>query len=262
MRQMTEQDMVDIRTHFPLDACLPAPDLNLHPAAVQAFEALYQSTLSTGTASEVSYTLPYPKYLFLEYLVQQHTVMLHGSPLHDLQVLKPIRHTRDSREFGDQAAIYSTQDSLWAMFFALLNKSELQGPIMNGAIHLQSDEGDIIRRYFYCVDAGSLTRGPWHPGAIYIMPGDGFDADPDHQGATNGSYTMLCTHWLKRSEVQPLARLAVVPQDFPFLNQVWGYDLHVLQERMSGSSLAGWPFLTDPVLYPIRPDHLLDAKSE
>jgi hypothetical protein len=253
MRQWTQEDLNAIRTHFPLEACLPAPDLTIESGPAQAFETLYRNTLEKGPAAEVDYDLPFPKYLFLEYLAQKHAVMLHGSLLQDLVTLKPIRHSRDSREFGDQAAIYATQDPLWVLFFAVLNKSKLAGAIMNGAIQLQEEQAEIIRRYFYCLDAPSLEKNPWQPGAVYIMAGEGFDADPDLEGVRYGSYRLICTHWLKRSEVQPLARLLVEPQDFPFLDQVWGYDPEALGRRLSLESIAGWPFLSDDSIYPIRP---------
>jgi hypothetical protein len=66
-------------------------------------------------------------------------------------------------------------------------------------------------------------------------------------------YTIESTHWLCRTAVQPLARLLVEPEDFPFLHQVWGYDAQELGKRMSAESIAGFPFLNDPEVHPIRP---------
>jgi hypothetical protein len=253
MRPMTQQDLIDIRTHFPLEDCLPAPDLEVSSGMAAAFDALYDKTTKKGAAAVISYQLPYPKYLFLDYLARSRGLMLHGSQVGSLDMLKPIRNTRDSSEFGDQAAIYATQDPLWALFFAVLDRNAINGVISNGAIHLQVEGGAYIRRYFYCVDAPSLKSGVWKSGTLYLMKGEGFEADPNEVGLKIGIYTMIPTHWIHRGEQPVLARLPVEPQDFPFYQQVWGYDPEEMDRRMEAPSLTGWPFLSDPGLYPIRP---------
>ncbi len=253
MRQFTQQDVIDIRTHFPLNDCLAAPDLEVAPQAAQAFDACLEAALQAGPAADIPYALPFPKYLFLDYLARTRGLVLHGSQHRDLSLLSPVRNSRDAREFGDQQAIYATQDPLWALFFAVLDRTNLLGPINNGAIQLQGDDGSFLRRYFFCLDAPSLKSNPWKPGAIYILPSQGFEPDPDQQGVHFGIYTLQVTHWIYRGEAQPLARLLVNPEDFPFLHQVWGYDGNALERRMEAESIAGWPFLDDPDLSPIRP---------
>ena len=59
---------------------------------------------------------------------------------------------------------------------------------------------------------------------------------------------------LYRSEVQPVAKLLVGPEDFPFLDCGWGYDAEILSRKMDADSIAGWPFLDDTELYPILPN--------
>jgi hypothetical protein len=253
MRQITDQDLIDIRANFPIQYCLPAPDLHVSPQAREEFNALFDSLRREAPGQEIDYRLAYPKYLFLEHIARLHGLMLHGSQLRDLETLMPVRNSRDSREFGDQAAIYATQDPLWALFFAVLDREALHGPINNGAIQLQNGDGATLRRYYFCLDAPSLRTRPWKAGAVYIMPGEGFEPDPGMVGVRFGSYRLVCTHWLCRDTVQPLAWLTVEPQDFPFLHDVWGYDPQVYEQRFSAASLAGWPFLNDVELYPIRP---------
>ena len=253
MRMMTEKDLKDIRENFPLADCLPAPELEVNPEAAQAFDAAMDAALAQGPGAEIEYDLPFPKYLFLDYLAEKRGMVLHGSLHRHLATLEPIRNSRDSSEFGDQPAIYATQDPLWALFFAVLDRSKLEGSINNGAIWLRGDEGSLIRRYYYCINAESLRRNPWKPGAIYLLPGDKFEPDPTQEGVRVGIYTLLATHWLCRTAVQPLARLLVQPEDFPFLKRVWGYDAANLDKRMSAESIAGFPFLNDPEVYPIRP---------
>jgi hypothetical protein len=250
---MTQQDLLDIRENFPLADCLEAPDLSVSPQAAQAFEALLEAAVAQGPGSAIAYDLPYPKYLFLDYLAEKRGLILHGSQLCDLATLEPIRNSRDASEFGDQPAIYATQDPLWALFFAVLDRSRLQGSINNGAIRLRADDGTLIRRYYFCIDAESLRQHPWQPGAIYLLPGEDFLPDPTQDGVQVGAYTLQATHWLCRTPVQPLARLLVQPEDFPYLNRMWGYDAAQFDRHMSAESLAGFPFLSDAEVYPIRP---------
>jgi hypothetical protein len=80
------------------------------------------------------------------------------------------------------------------------------------------------------------------------------EPDPDFANARYGQYTLEVSHWLYRSEAQPFAKLLVKPEDFPFLDCVWGYDADVLSRRIEADSIAGWPFLEDAELYPILPD--------
>ncbi|HEY6604990.1 MAG TPA: hypothetical protein VIZ44_01475, partial [Gaiellaceae bacterium] len=49
-------------------------------------------------------------------------VLFHGSGRDDLDVLEPIRRSRDTTQFGNQEAVYATSDPVWAMFFALLRR--------------------------------------------------------------------------------------------------------------------------------------------
>jgi hypothetical protein len=254
MRKMTQQDLLDIQSQFPLESCLKPPDLEISEYSASAFDRLFSIAQGHGTAEFIHYDLPYPKYLFLEYLSVKHNLMMHGSINRDLKQLKPIRFSKDSSEFGNQAAVYATQDPLWALFFAVLDRSAIVGSISNGAIHLKGDDNSVLRRYFFTVEVESLKQSPWIPGAIYILPFSNAEPDPTIANARYGQYTLQTTHWLYRCEVQPVAKLSVEPEDFPFLHNIWGYDTEVLSKRMSQNSIAGWPFLDDPELYPILPD--------
>jgi len=132
MRPITSQDLVDIREHFPLDSCLLPPDLTVTPEAARAFDRLYDAACAQGPAAQIAYDLPYPKYLFLEYLSVTRGLLFHGSNNRAIDVLRPIRFSTDSSEFGSQDAVYASQDPLWAMYFALLDFwSDTGGEVFN-----------------------------------------------------------------------------------------------------------------------------------
>lgn len=109
--------------------------------------------------------------------------------------LSAIRATRA------KPAIYATQDPLWTLFFTVLDRDGLEGMINNGAIWLKGDDGAVLRRYYYCISVVSLRRGPWKPGAVYLLPGDKFEPDPTQDGTRIGAYTLIATHWLCRTAV-------------------------------------------------------------
>ncbi len=249
---MTPQDLQDIREHFPLESCLKPPDLAVPPEAARAFDALFDAACASGPAADIDYTLPYPKYLFLEYLAATRGLMLHGSNTRSIDVLRTIRQSSDSSEFGNQDAIYATQDPLWALFFAVLDRTGWMGTV-NGAIRLADAAGAIIRRYYYALEANHLRRQPWRTGAMYLLPGESFEPDPEMQGVTAGPYSMVVTHWIYRGELAPLARLNVEPEDFPYTSAMWGFDPEAFGRRMAAGSLAGFPFLEDGEIYPIIP---------
>jgi hypothetical protein len=246
------QDLQVIRDNFPIDSCLLPPDLTVSAEAARAFDALIDAACAQGPAAEIVYTLPYPKYLFLEHLAATRGLMLHGSNTRGIDVLRPIRYSSDSSAFGNQDAIYATQDPLWGLFFAVLDKSGMQGTT-NGAIHLVDEAGARIRRYYFALDEGTLRKNPWIPGAMYLLPGADFEPDPSMLDARAGPYTIQVTHWIHRGEVQPLARLDVEPEDFPYLHRMWGYGVDAYRRKMEGESLAGFPYLDDPGVYPIMP---------
>lgn len=249
---MTPKDLQDIRENFPIDSCLLPPDLTAPPEAVQAFERLFEAAYAQGPGARIVYDLPYPKYLFLEHLSAARGLLFHGSNNRAIDVLRPVRFTTDSSEFGSQDAVYASQDPLWALYFAVLDKSKIRGT-SNGAIRLLHEDGTQLRRYYFAMDAGDLRGQPWAPGAMYILPGEGFEPDPEMHEMQVGPYRVVATHWIYRGELAPLARLDVEPEDFPYLHRHWGYDSAALDRRMSAESLAGFPFLDDPEVYPIIP---------
>lgn len=252
MREFTAKDIQEIREHFPLESCLVPPDLTVSTKAARAFDQLFDAACEQGPSAEINYTLPYPKYLFLDYLASTRGLMLHGSNMRGIDVLRPIRYSSDSSEFGRQDAVFASQDPLWAMYFAVLDKTRMIGT-SNGAIQLLDEAGTLLRYYYFTLDVGTLRSRPWKSGAMYLLPGEGFEPDPAMAGVTVGAYKIQVTHWIHRGEITPLARLNVEPDDFPFLDCIWGFDPAAFNRRMDEESLAGFPFLDDPNIYPIIP---------
>ncbi|HSL43263.1 MAG TPA: hypothetical protein VK897_07520, partial [Anaerolineales bacterium] len=83
-----------------------------------AFDRLLDSARDRGSNTLIDYNLPYPKSDFLNYLCDWRGFVMHGSPLQDLDVLQPIRQSRDNNEFGNRQQIFASPDAIWAMWFA------------------------------------------------------------------------------------------------------------------------------------------------
>jgi hypothetical protein len=93
--------------------------------------------------------------------------------------------------------------------------------------------------YYFSIDADALPQRPWRQGTIYMLPRDGFEQQPreSYRGVD-----VEIAQWANLSLVQPLARLAVGPDDFPFLGQMYGHDIAVVNERAARDP-QGFPWL-------------------
>ena len=65
-----------------------------------AFDQLIDTAIKRGSDLPIQYDLPYPKIDFLNYLCDWRGMVAHGSPMHELTTLEPIRKSRDNTEFG------------------------------------------------------------------------------------------------------------------------------------------------------------------
>ncbi len=181
-----------------------------------AFDGLLASILTQGPNTPIDYRLPYPKVDFLNYICDWRGYVAHGTPLQDLSVLQPVRLTKDSSEFGNRQQIFCSPDGTWAMWFAVLDKSKIK-VTENGCVRLGHGAGRIK---FYHFDLPRVNQAdpPFTDGMVYIANAGDF---PDHR-----PYPMLerfdaeIEEWGSSDPVTPLAKLAVSPQDFPYLDKV------------------------------------------
>ena len=96
----------------------PAP-----PEQQAAFDDLLDHALTQGPAAPLDYTLPYPRLDFLNYACDWRGYAAHGTPRTDLETLQPVRLSTDASEFGRRQQIFCSPDAIWAMWFAILDKS-------------------------------------------------------------------------------------------------------------------------------------------
>ena len=134
-------------------------------------------------------------------------VLFHGSRRDDLDVLEPIRRSRDKTQFGDQQAVYASSDPVWAMYFAFLRRGR---PFSTRNASLGPAGGELYPRWYFFSLRGGYEDEPFAPGWVYVLPRDGFASEPPLADKLDTA------QWVSTSAVRPLERIAVRPADFPF----------------------------------------------
>lgn len=220
------------------DYWLTRPTDRFDPEAQAAFNGLLETSLSTGGCPTISYTLPWPKWQFLCHLADQHDIALHGSGDSNIARFEP-RQSNDLNEFGNQKAIYAASDGLWAMFFAIVDRPRI-GSITNACVRLVDESGSTHGPFYvFSVSQSALPNRPWRTGWVYLLPRATFTNQPS---IPFGAYEVQIAQLASFVEVPPLAKLAVAPEDFPFLGQIRGHDDNRLPEYAHALQTgAPWP---------------------
>jgi hypothetical protein len=201
---------------FDPDVHLLAPEVALDDDKRQYFEHLYQTALASQSKL-VEYTCVHPKHEFFYYLVTHHTVILHGSTNSAIDLFQPRRFSLDTNAHGSLPAVYATTDPIWPMYFAILDWRVYRGSSRNGVQLVQDTRGAIRKAYHFSLNHNMLPLRPWTNGVIYILPRMTFEQLRDDDGE-------LTEEWASYAPVAPLARLPIIPDDFPFLNDIRGHD--------------------------------------
>jgi hypothetical protein len=209
-------------------------------ADLDDFAQLYERSVHGGCSGEIGYEIGAPKWQFLCWLTDTHDVLLHGSARDGVDEFEP-RLPGDTSEFGNREAVFAASDGLWAMFFAILDRT-IARSLVNACFTVRTgiegvDPDDVY--YYFSVNADALDRGRgFGPGVVYLLPRATFEqqADDDHEGAVIGS-----RQWASLVPVRPLGRLAVTPDDFPFLADVNGHDVETVIARAAADP-DGFPW--------------------
>jgi hypothetical protein len=218
----------------------PEPPRDTSAEILAAYSRLWQQAVEKP-GLEMVYDLPAPKWQFLSWLAETQPVVLHGSSRQDIAVVEP-KPANDVRDFSAQTAIYAATDGIWAIFFAILNRSEIPMMIFNAAVRIRLPGQPFSPPfYFFSIDQEAFERGPYCPGMVYILPSAGFVQDPMQD---YGGIEISVPQWAGHQAAAPLARLRVSPQDFPFLAQVRSHDPETLRARMAAEP-NGFPWVDE-----------------
>lgn len=175
------------------------------------FEDIYQEAIAKD-GGFIDYQNPYPKHEFLDFLVREKGVVIHGSNW-DAEELEPRQANCRSKKFGNLEAVYATQNAILPIFYAIKDKEKFRGVAQSGFGEEMNDSGEVSKGYKFAVDSHMLQLKPWSRGIIYILPRDSFEQGTDDDGNPIDEF-------VSRTPVKPLAKLSVDPSDFPYLDKI------------------------------------------
>jgi hypothetical protein len=164
-----------------------APASPVDPERDAAFE-----TLSGSLHGRIDYDLPYPRWMFLNHLVERHDFLLHGSGDPGITEFEP----RESTLWNGTPtkAVFATSDPIWPMFFSVINRdraASLRQLCLGG-------------RYLFSISSDPADPASWRDGVVYLLPRAGFRHGGPHP------------EWVSTRPVRPYAQLPVRFADFPF----------------------------------------------
>lgn len=181
-----------------------------------AFDQLIDAAIENGSDLSVDYDLPYSKVDFLNYICDWRGLVAHGSPMHELNNLEPIRKSRDTTEFGNRTQIFCSPDAIWAMWFAILDKDKFS--LTNNACIRIGSGARREKYYHFALPRNKKEEAPFAEGMLYICRAEDF---PSRRVIPILKFLGgEVEEWGSEQPVQPLVKIKIAPSDFPFLNQV------------------------------------------
>lgn len=219
------------------DYWLARPGADSGPDVRASFDRLWDRAVESDDNPMVEVP-PGERWRFLCHLADKRGLVLHGSGDPGIAVFEP-RQANDLGEFGNQKAVYAAGDGIWAMFFAIVDRHRIPS-VTNACIRLADAAGKISEpRYVFSISRSALPDRPWRSGTVYVLPGTTFELQPPMRfGESEVRIPQLASF----VPVRPLARVAVDPEDFPFLSQIRGHDDERLAEYAHAMETgAPWP---------------------
>jgi len=215
------------------------PPMKLDDQTRSAFDTLLMTIRSPAATLLIPYTLMAPKWQFLCYIVEHHAIVLHGTGDSNISTFEP-RQPVDLNPFGNQRAVYAAGDGLWPMFYAIVDRTRYPMSINNACVRLAEETGYVSEPYYvFSISQTALAQQPWRTGFVYLLPSESFAVQlPQHVGA----YEIRVPQFASPIAVTPLARLEILPDDFPFLSDIRGHEDTRLHEYAQAMQTGGpWP---------------------
>jgi hypothetical protein len=185
-------------------------------AVLDDFERVYAEQIERTGPRVIDYRLPARKWQFLCWLADSKPILLHGSSLGDIAEFEP-RRPGDTSAFGGQRAVFGASDGIWALFFAVVERT-VAGRLINACFSMDGQP----ETHYFSINCEALNQPrAFTPGWVYVLPRESFHRQPDDhvQG-----HLIVSLQWASLQPVRPLAVLRVEPDDFPFLGMVNGHD--------------------------------------
>jgi hypothetical protein len=111
--------------------------------------------------------------------------------------------------------------------------------LTNSCFRVLGGDGSASEPYYYfAVNNEVLEQDQLGPGTVYLLPAGRFEREPAY--VEGGGRRVLTAQAASLEPVEPLARLAVEPADFPL--RIRGYDLATQLARVQADP-GGFPWL-------------------
>jgi putative nucleotidyltransferase with HDIG domain len=178
------------------------------------FERLYRDAVEPACGRIIKYGLPYPKHEFLRYLTHTKGLLLHGSNVPDIEVLRPSKSNCKIKGFGNLVGVYAMRDEIFPIFQAIQDNDKFNGTTtLTGFTQSIDDNGVIHDIYQFAIESKLAKSKPWSKGMVYILPSDSFSQGVDDNGHQ-------IDEWISSQPVMPIAKLPVSQRDFPYLKHI------------------------------------------
>lgn len=224
------------------DYWLERPPLTLDSATESAIEVFLEGVQVADGVLDVTSLLreqAVSPWVFLCGLAERRRIAFHGTGDPDIELFEP-RQPIDFAPFGDQKAVFATSDPVWAMFYAVVDRTNFPITLANGCIQLADSKDRFgTPHYFFSISENVLPQQPWRTGHVYFLPAKTFVEQPPGPFAGQAAKVPQLA---SPTAVAPVARLEVAPDDFPFLAAIRGHDDDRLGEYAQAvMTAAPWP---------------------
>lgn len=174
-----------------------------------------------------------PLTTLLRWTAERRDVLFHGSAREDIQILEPIRLSRDATPFGDQQAVFASSDPVWAIYFATLRRGAGLRSMRNASIGLP---GALYPRwYYFSHNQGAEPADRFGDGWLYVLPRAGFELERLTWGVLDTA------QWASLAAVTPIARVHVGAADFPFARHVFPHrPTERVTRTIARGVMLGW----------------------
>ena len=173
---------------------MPHPELS--PQDCAAFDELLDAT---PAGARIDYRLSQPRWWFLQRAIGR-GLLLHGT---NERELTELRTRANGDAFGAPVkALFASDDAIWPLYFATVNRAHLQHGYINWATHVRGTS-----RYIFSIGADPHDASSWTDGVVHLLPAGSF------------TRTGQTRELVSPEPVHPRASLPVTPDDFPFRAQ-------------------------------------------
>lgn len=168
------------------------------------FETIYSKAIQNNGV--VDYQSNFPKYRFIDYLIQKKNFVVHGSNNKNINQFE----TREQTLFNGQMvnAIFATKDGVWPIFYAILDRSKLVRNFRNGCIKSSNSK----RYYFFSLTKETIDSDPWTTGMIYFLSSERFERSSQSK--------VYFDEWISKEVVKPVIKLVVGKEDFEYIDKI------------------------------------------